>query len=207
MVSTLTMCHHLQLIMLLLTFGDISQCTQWKMRINIYLTFIYYINNSKVHSRQVMIPFWGLCNKSFRITGVFILQHSNMWKHSGSSQQNGQQCLANETITKLFMNYLWMSGEDWPHLIFKFFIGVRGIEDGGNAWCLNVSFIKHYIFLSSSQNYHPVWQLNLAQKLKPQWRIQLSLAQRHSTARQESAGRCPLVGCRDSQISVFTCLY
>lgn len=55
MVSALTVYHDLQLIMLLLTSGDISQSTQWKMRINICFLFIYRINNSKVHSRQVMI--------------------------------------------------------------------------------------------------------------------------------------------------------
>lgn len=106
MVSTLTMCHHLQFIMLLLTFGDISQCTQWKMKINIYLAFIYCINNSKVHSRQVMIPFGGLCNKSFRITRGIHFAAEICGSIQASSQQNGQRCLANETIPKLFLGIM-----------------------------------------------------------------------------------------------------
>lgn len=147
MVSTLTMCHHLQFIMLVLTFGDISQCTQWKMRINIYLAFIYCINNSKVHSRQVMIPFWGLCNKSFRIVGGI---NFATLKYVEATKRGTMSC--NETIPKWFLgiiNYFWILGEHWPHLIFKFFIGVKDIEDGGNAWCLNVSwcikFVRHLV--------------------------------------------------------------
>jgi len=39
MVPTLAIYHCLQLIMLLLTLGVICQCTEWKMRINIYFQF------------------------------------------------------------------------------------------------------------------------------------------------------------------------
>lgn len=111
MVSTLTMCHHLQFIMLLLTFGDISQCTHWKMRINIYLAFIYCINNSKVHSRQVMIPFWGLCNKSFRITGGI---HFSAHKYVEAFRQVLNKMGNNALPMKQYQNdfcILWITSE------------------------------------------------------------------------------------------------
>lgn len=153
------MYHHLQFIMLLLTLRDISQCTQWKMRINIYFSFIYCINNSKVRSRQVMIWFWGLCNKSFRITGGIHfakLKYVETLSHFPTKWTT--LCLANETITTWFLgvtNYFWILGEGWPHLIFKLFVDVED-GDGGDACVCLVSgcflFCSTLNFLPSSQN-------------------------------------------------------